>query len=92
MQGKVVYRRPDLNRQAGKPAGTYSTQKKYYTKSCILKNRRGYAVLEITNKHNFQADVLDKIIDGNNNPTMGTGGSGLDKKKNFIPYVAYSQY
>ncbi len=24
----------------------------------------------ITKKHNFQADVLDKIIDGNNNPEL----------------------
>ncbi len=31
----------------------------------------------------FQADVLYKIIDGINNPTMGTGSTGLDGKKHF---------
>ncbi len=59
-------------------------------KSCLLENWRGYAVLNITKKLNFQADALEKIIDEINNPTMGTGSTGLDKKKILIPYIACS--
>ncbi len=56
-------------------------------KHYLRENWRGYAVLKISKKYNFQADVLDKIIDGNNNPTTGTGSTGLDKKKNLIYHI-----
>ncbi len=46
----------------------------------------------MTKKRNFQADVLDKIIDGNNNLTMGTGSTGLDEEKNLnIVYFLFSK-
>ncbi len=59
----------------------YSTRKK--KKSPVRKVTNS----KITTKHNFQADVLDKIIDGINNPTMETGSTGFTKK-NLIPYIA----
>ncbi len=76
----------------GKPEGTYITWKrKFCMKSCLLENWRGYAVLKITKKHIFQADILDKITDGINNPTMETDSIGLDKKNLNTIYCLFSK-
>ncbi len=61
------------------------------TKSSLLENWSGYAVLKITKKPNFQADVLDKISDGIDNPTMGTGSTNLDEKNLNSIYCLFSK-
>ncbi len=56
--------------------------------SCLFANWRGYTILKITNRHNFHAEVWDKIINGKNNLILEAGSTGSDKKE-FIKYNMY---
>ncbi len=76
-----MYRVPNICSSVpfSKPAGTYCTRKKKkgFEQTVVYSKTGGLWCLKITKQHNFQAYVLDKIIEGINNTTMGTGSTSF---------------